>query len=359
MVKRIMMSLTFIVGVVLITFILGAMCINVYLDNNYGFKIDENLLEDDYFTKNKEILMNKGIIEDVNTKEKESLEVEEDSYKKSNIPIKDIYYKRNVIDTYNTDYQVSFGVLNVIKSTVNSYKGASSFYLLDLVNGGSIAYNVDTIYQAASSIKAAYCLYLYEAASEEKIDLEEEIPYLARYYNDGTGVVKNSEFGTMYKVRDLIRDTIIYSDNTAYKMLHGRFGVLDYNAMLDNLGVKRLHLTYANPWGLPDLRSLAIIWQEIYNFSLEDEEYGREYLNLLSENIYNYLKETRPKTFSATKEGFTDDVTIESGILFESHPILVVVGANKAYDKEPVRQVKYLLSRLNLIIDEYLKEEVS
>lgn len=249
--------------------------------------------------------------------------------------------------------------MNVIKSTVNSYKGASSFYLLDLVNGGSIAYNVDTIYQAASSIKAAYCLYLYEAASEEKIDLEEEIPYLARYYNDGTGVVKNSEFGTMYKVRDLIRDTIIYSDNTAYKMLHGRFGVLDYNAMLDNLGVKRLHLTYANPWGLTDLRSLAIIWQEIYNFSLEDEEYGREYLNLLSENIYNYLKETRPKTFSATKEGFTDDVTIESGILFESHPILVVVGANKAYDKEPVRQVKYLLSRLNLIIDEYLEEEVS
>ena len=179
------------------------------------------------------------------------------------------------------------------------------------------------------------------------------------YYNDGTGVVKNSEFGTMYKVRDLIRDTIVYSDNTAYKMLHGRFGVLDYNAMLDNLGVKRLHLTYANPWGLTDLRSLAIIWQEIYNFSLEDEEYGREYLNLLSENIYNYLKETRPKTFSATKEGFTDDVTIESGILFESHPILVVVGANKAYDKEPVRQVKYLLSRLNLIIDEYLEEEVS
>ena len=332
---------------------------NVYLLYYFCFYYVLHPLDDDYFTKNKEILKNKGIIEDVNTKEKESLEVEEDSYKKSNIPIKDIYYKRNVIDTYNTDYQVSFGVLNVIKSTVNSYKGASSFYLLDLVNGGSIAYNVDTIYQAASSIKAAYCLYLNEAASEEKIDLEEEIPYLARYYNDGTGVVKNSEFGTMYKVRDLIRDTIVYSDNTAYKMLHGRFGVLDYNAMLDNLGVKRLHLTYANPWGLTDLRSLAIIWQEIYNFSLEDEEYGREYLNLLSENIYNYLKETRPKTFSATKEGFTDDVTIESGILFESHPILVVVGANKAYDKEPVRQVKYLLSRLILIIDEYLKEEVS
>ena len=355
MLKRIIMSLTFIVAVVLITFILGAKCVNVYLDNNYGFKIDDNLLEDDYFTKNKEILKNNGIIDDVNTEEKETLKVENDVYKTSNILIKDIYYKRNVIDTYNTDYQVSSDVGVVIKSTINSYKGASSFYLLDLVNGGSIAYNVDTIYQAASSIKAAYCLYLYEAASEEKIDLEEEIPYLARYYNDETGIVKNSEFGTMYKVRDLIRDTIVYSDNIAYKMLHGRFGVLDYNAMLDSLGVKRLHLTYANPWGLTDLRSLAIIWQEIYNFSLENEEYGREYFNLLSENIYNYLKETRPQSFSATKEGFTDDVAIESGILFESHPLLVVAGANKAYDKEPVRQVKHLLSRLNLVIDEYLE----
>ena len=355
MLKRIMMSLTLAVGIILIVFIWGAKCVRVNLNDNYDFEIDRNILDDSYFEKNKEILKENYFVDDSSDWNNYGSGIDENIYKTSHIQINDIYYKWNVIGTYNTNYQISPEVLNVLKSNVGSYKGASSFYILDLVNGGSIFYNVDTIYQAASSIKAAYCLYLYEEASLGNVDLEEEIPYLARYYNDGTGVVKNSEYGTMYKVRDLIRDTIVYSDNVAYKMLHGRFGVLEYNKMLDNLGVKRLHLTYASPWGLTDLRSLAVIWQEIYNFSLDNEEYGREYFNLLSENIYNYLKETRPGTYSATKEGFTDEVTLESGILFESHPLLIVVGANKAYDKEPVREVKELLNRLNLVIDEYLE----
>lgn len=355
MLKRIMMSFTLAVGIILIVFVWGAKCVNVNFNNNYDFEIDRNILDDSYFAKNKEILKNNYIVDDSSDWSNYSSEINANGYKTSHIQINDIYYKRNIIATYNTSYKISSELLNVLKTSIGSYRGASSFYILDLVNGGSFFYNVDTIYQAASSIKAAYCLYLYEEASLGNIDLEEEIPYLARYYNDGTGIVKNSEFGTMYKIRDLIRYTIVYSDNVAYKMLHGKFGVLGYNKMLDNLGVKRLHLTYATPWGLTDLKSLAIVWQEIYNFSLVNEEYGREYFNLLSENIYNYLKEIRPGTYSATKEGFTDEVTLESGILFESHPLVIVVGASKAYDKEPVREVKELLNHLNLVIDEYME----
>lgn len=355
MLKRIMMSFTLAVGIALIVFVWGAKCVSVNFSNNYDFEIDRNILDDSYFEKNKEILKNNYFVDDSSDWSNYSSEINENGYKTSHIRVNDIYYKRNIITTYNTSYQISPEILNVLKASIGSYRGTSSFYILDLVNGGSFFYNVDTIYQAASSIKAAYCLYLYEEASLGNIDLGEEIPYLARYYNDGTGIVKNSEFGTMYKIRDLIRYTIVYSDNVAYKMLHGKFGVLGYNKMLDNLGVKRLHLTYATPWGLTDLKSLAIVWQEIYNFSLVNEEYGREYFNLLSENIYNYLKEIRPSTYSATKEGFTDEVTLESGILFESHPLIIVVGASKAYDKEPVREVKELLNHLNLVIDEYME----
>ena len=71
--------------------------------------------------------------------------------------------------------------------------------------------------------------------------------------------------------------------------------------------------------------------------------------------FFNYFKNTIPNISSATKEGFTNDVTISSGILFGYHPMLVLASANVSYDDTPYRQVKRLLPVINLIINDYTK----
>ena len=312
---------------------------------------NEVKFQNDYFSENKKLLSNnQEPIDYVYKSDFKPDEIETDD-----VPLWDINsysYVKDQITTLNTDYTMSSGITDLLYQTINSYKAYSSVYLLDLKTGASIGYNVDNIYQTASIIKAAYCLYLYKQVSLGQIDLDEQLMYTYTYFNDGTGLVKESPVGTLYTVRDLIKYTIVNSDNVAYKMLHARFGVIGYNAMLDELGIKRLHLTAYNPWGLTDLRSMAIIWQEIYHFAKEST-WGEEYLNLLSNNVFNYFKNTIPNINSATKEGFTKDVTISSGILFGYHPMIVLASASASYDVTPYRQVKRLLPVINLIVNEY------
>ena len=76
---------------------------------------------------------------------------------------------------------------------------------------------------------------------------------------------------------------------------------------------------------------------------------------VIKNNVFNYFKNTIPNISSATKEGFTNDVTISSGILFGYHPMLVLASANVSYDDTPYRQVKRLLPVINLIINDYTK----
>ena len=353
MMKRLIKYLVILILVGGIIGILACKSVNLYIERTYGDVKADALTKNNFFEKNKDLLKNQGEKTDYIYKSNFNLEeINNSDFEK--LDINSYAYTKNQITILNSNYEMSEGIKNLFYQTINSYKSYSSFYIIDLENGTSLGYNVDNIYQTASVIKAAYCLYLYKQVSLGMINLDEEIPYTYNYYNDGTGLVKDSPVGTMYTVRDLIKYTVVNSDNIAYKMLHGHFGVSGYNAMLDELGINKLHLSLYNPWGLTDLRSMAIIWQEIYHFATESS-WGEEYLNLLSNNVFNYFKDTIPDISSATKEGFTKDVTISSGILFGYHPIIVLASAKTSYDDSSYRQVKRILPIINMVINEYTK----
>ena len=59
----------------------------------------------------------------------------------------------------------------------------------------------------------------YKDENSKLIDLDEKLEYTYTYYNDGTGLVKESPVGTLYTVRDLIKYTIVNSDNIAYNFI--------------------------------------------------------------------------------------------------------------------------------------------
>lgn len=261
-------------------------------------------------------------------------------------------YTNNTISIADSNFKISDSLLTEIYSSINEYGAANSFYIVSLDDGMSIAYNVDKSYETASSIKAPYALYLYEQISEGNIDPNQEIMYEEHHYNKGTGVIKKSEFGTMYTVRDLIYYSVNDSDNIAHQMLHKTFGVKGYNDMLRNLGTKQLYLTASNPWGYTSPRSAALIWQEIYNFSIRSED-GITFLNLLSNGKYNYFKEVMPSIPSASKTGFANRDVVETGIVFGDRPYIAIAIANKGGNIGAYTQVLKLVSYMNDIMNEY------
>lgn len=261
-------------------------------------------------------------------------------------------YTNNVISVVDSDFNLSGELESSIYETINSYGASNSFYIISLNDGMSIGYNVDKQYETASSIKAPYALYIYKQIAEGNIDPNQEMIYESHYYNKGTGIIKKSDFGTIYTVRDLVYYSLNDSDNIAHIMLHRNFGVSGYNNMLKNLGTKQLYLTASNPWGYTSPRSAALVWQEIYNFSIRSDE-GITFLNILSNGKYNYFKEVMPSIPSASKTGFASKDVVETGIVFGEHPYIAIAIANKGGNIGAYTQVLKLVSHMNDIMNEY------
>ncbi len=322
---------------------------NKFLEENYN--VDDKIIVRSYFGEDQNLINKDYVDVPVSNGSSNSLE-NNDNLSSSVVDIKNMAFSRNKVEVVNSSYNIPDSIKDLILQDINSYYDKSSFYFIDLIDGTGIGYNIDSIYQSASIIKAAYCLYLYKALSIGNINFDEHLTYTSNFYSSGSGILKNDDVGSEYSVRELVYDTIVYSDNIAYKMLHHRFGVLEYNKMLDELGVRQMHLSYVNPWGLITLRDMALIWQEIYNFALQSS-FGEEYLNLLSSNAYNYFSSTIPNYNSATKEGFTKDVTNSSGILFGYHPYLLLVSAKSYYDGSSYYQVKKELRTIGMLVNDY------
>lgn len=272
--------------------------------------------------------------------------------KLNNIDIASKSYTSNTISVVDSNFKISDELLNSINETISSYGASSSFYIVSLNDGMSIGYNVDKKFETASSIKAPYALYIYKEIDAGNIDPNQQIIYEEKYYNKGTGVIKKSDFGTVYTVRDLVYYSLFESDNIAHAMLHRTFGVKGYNEMLKNLGTKQLYLTAGNPWGYTSARSAALVWQEIYNFSIKSDE-GITFLNILSNGKYNYFKEVMPSLPSASKTGFASKDVVETGIVFGNQPYIAIAIANKGGNIGAYTQVLKLVSHMNDIMNEY------
>ena len=271
---------------------------------------------------------------------------------KNTIDIKSKVYEPNTITILDSDFKLSEELEKQVYDILNNYGAASSFHIVSLSDGMSIGYNVDRKYETASSVKAPYALSVAREIAKGNIDKNKLITYKEKHHSIGTGVIKQSEFGTEYTVEELIKYSLHESDNIAHMMLHDEFGVSVYNKHLRDLGASELSLTVSNPWGFITPRSAAIVWQDIYNFSMEDIE-GINFMNILSNGKYNYFKEVMPGIPSASKTGFATRDVVETGIVFDDKPYIAIIIANKGGNIGGYTQVLKLISAINEIMNEY------
>ena len=259
-----------------------------------------------------------------------------------------------VVDLRGSEFSIPQNLLDDLNNTINSYTAGSSFIVVSLNDGMSFGYNIDQAYASGSTIKVSYALYIYKLIDAKKASLDDKIAYEAKFYNKGTGIVKNSAYGTEYSVKDLLYYMIHESDNSAYLMLLNKYGWDGFNQMLDDLGATELHLGNISRWGKLSCRSSAIIWQEIYRFGKE-EGAGAELFDLVLNAKYNYFKEILPDVPSASKSGFTETVVHDTGIIMdEQNPYIVIIlsntngSMNSAYN-----HVKNMFSKIAPIMQAY------
>lgn len=246
--------------------------------------------------------------------------------------------------------------IDELNSLYNSNGMYYSFLYKDLFSGFTVSYNEDGAIFTASTIKAPAMIYLYELASRGEINLNEELTYTSNFYSGGSGVLKSKQPGTSYSVKQLIEYAIHDSDNIAYTMLMNRFGRENILAFWSSLGTKQIY-TLNTIWGVTSSRDASIYMEELYRFSKENQEYGKELLNFFKGAEWKLITDVNGGFNTANKGGWSGKAIHDVAIVFDKNPYILTIFSNMGEGgyMPLFNQTSEKVGRLH---DEYWKQKV-
>lgn len=205
-----------------------------------------------------------------------------------------------------------------------NYKASVAYF--DLTTGFDYAYEKSqySSYYAASTTKTLAALYVYIKASRDEINLNTTMKYTSKYSYTASKGMKTHKYGEEISLKTLVKYAIIYSDNSAYRML------------LDYVGRKELYDFYKKEYNLyTDFKV-----DDFGNISLEK---GITYMTILNDFINNngeLGKELQSYFLNAEQNDVAlPDLGIEAvhkygqysqyyhdiGIVYDEHPYIVVI----------------------------------
>ena len=197
----------------------------------------------------------------------------------------------------------------------------ASFMAIDLASGKTLACQPDTALYIASAIKAPYALYICRQLDAGNVFEDEAIEYQDKFYDEGSGNIKSAQPGTMYRLDYLLQESILHSDNIAYRLLVNRCGKEDFNAMLDSLGITEgMHFTATNIWPKATPRELALCWNEIYNYIQSDAPHSALLAQILTNSsAYSPIRKAfvYQRTVAA-KYGWDQSSYVDAGIVYSA-----------------------------------------
>jgi beta-lactamase class A len=210
---------------------------------------------------------------------------------------------------------------NELDALIRSFSGKVSVYYEDLESGYIYENKAETKYFGASLIKAPYCLYVLQLATDGKCDLNETMTYTAEFYRGGTGIIQKQPYGTTYTVKTLVEYAIRYSDNIALRMLRHRFGIDSFKEFAKKLGIQDIDgIGYITNSSIT-ARDAAVYMNAIYDF-IETEENG--------ELLKQYMLSTKNKMLTSSyplirKYGWADASFHDMAIVDAPHPYILIV----------------------------------
>lgn len=216
--------------------------------------------------------------------------------------------------------------INDINNFYNQSYNYFSFAYKDIFTGFTVTYNANQSIFTASAIKGPTDIYIWEMASQGKVDLDEEMTYTANYYNTGSGVLKNKPINTKYMVRTLLEYSTVTSDNAAHNMLMDKYGRENMLKFWSNLGTNAI-FEANNNWGVMNAHDALIYMSELYSFYARDNEYGEAVMKNFI-NAYPTFLKGRGDVLVANKSGWSGTAIHDIAIIFTDNPYIVVALSN-------------------------------
>ena len=235
-----------------------------------------------------------------------------------------------------------------------TYKGNKvAYYYENIKNGNILSYNNEVCFYAASSIKILVCLIVLEKIKNGEMNLNDKILVTMNDLKQDTGIIKYQKQDTEYSLEDLIKLTIVESDNTAYLKLVEMIGkekIKEYG-----LSIRAIHTMEGkstDSFGLISCTDMIVYWKKVKEFIDNNQELGsmfKEYLlnptfKIIEDSSINNQKYIR-------KYGSWDIAYHEAGYIDDEYYLIILTQLNKKNYKESFCNVA--ASKINDIHDEY------
>ncbi|MBQ3081878.1 MAG: serine hydrolase [Clostridia bacterium] len=240
-----------------------------------------------------------------------------------------------------------------LMTAINKGYNKCSFIAVRISDGATIAYNVNALYNCASSYKALASLYAFKQEDAGVYNLNTYLTYTSADYYPGSGIIKTSAIGSVYTLRQVADYSIRYSDNIAYTMLQRYINKADLSAYAKKLGCPNYANFSSTNWPQVSALDAALWWAEIYNYSKTTTNGSKLYnifLNATHPCIKKALGDEHPV---AHKSGSTSYYFHDTGVVHSEDPYILVVythnptnytSDNQSYLAPIVREIDKLIN---------------
>jgi len=163
-----------------------------------------------------------------------------------------------------------------------------AYYYEDINSGSVLSFNSNILFYAASSIMFLVCVMLLEMAENKAINLNGKLLVNMADLKSGSGVIKYQEKDTYYTIKELIRLTIVESDNTAYIKLVNYVGKDNLEKYGKSLGA--LHtMEGGDLFGLINCDDMSVYWKKVKDF-IDSSKFGKDLYNCFLIHLLVLLK---------------------------------------------------------------------
>lgn len=233
-----------------------------------------------------------------------------------------------------------------IDAVVKKYGENLSVYFEDINSGNTYTYNDEYKYFIASIIKAPYCMYIYQLASDGKCSLDEKFKFEERHKQEGTGKLKDMETPMELTLRELIGYAIKNSDNTAMKIMLNKYTYKGYTEYAKSLGLNYIDDVKYVVNGDITAKDAGIYIKAIYDF-IETNEYGPE---LKKDMLSTSNTMIASKYEIARKYGWADKSFHDMAIVYAPNPYVLTILSDKDEGKQEdykmFREITAILEKL-------------
>ena len=204
--------------------------------------------------------------------------------------------------------------------------------------------NDNKYFTAASTVKVAYAMKIYDRVKAGEISENEDIPYKESDLEAGGGEITNQPKKDSYKLDYVIQNMIQYSDNTATKMLIGNSAtaqdvLIKYFA---ELGITLPQKEVKNNRVTPKM--MEAVWSKLYS---EREKYSKliEYLEASDDS--EWIKQGIFNKKIASKYGGIDTYMHDTAIVFGNQDYMLLIYTNNLRDSgESISKIAHSINEL-------------